>query len=316
MPAPAPGTVVDGYRFKGGDPNQQSNWERSAPATGPAAAGFEDLGDGWYRSSDGATYQRGRGGAFVQRTPATGVATDGQSPAGLKLTEDQGKAQTYARLQADAERAYRQARRDGYQPGNLNNAAASFFEGIPGLDGLAPIIRSDVADRGRQAEMQWTDAQLKAVSGAASPEAEVRRNVKTYFPTFGQNIDDIEPRMAQGREVAGQAARIRAGQGARDIKPPLPLALESRYQQMFDRGQINRNAPLGSRTNPLVYRTEPELKAFLAKPENIGRWVMGLDGRMLQASGPRRTNRPAPRQQPAPSRQRPASGYRVVSVED
>lgn len=34
MPAPAVGTVVDGYRFRGGDPNSQSSWELVGKAGG------------------------------------------------------------------------------------------------------------------------------------------------------------------------------------------------------------------------------------------------------------------------------------------
>jgi hypothetical protein len=29
--APPVGTVVNGYRFRGGDPNNQNNWEREQP---------------------------------------------------------------------------------------------------------------------------------------------------------------------------------------------------------------------------------------------------------------------------------------------
>lgn len=149
------------------------------------------------------------GGQWV---PATDQAM-GSVGGAPKLTEDQGKAQTYARLMRDAEASYQRAREKGYDPGSMRNATASFFEGLPfgGLDGVGAVIRDDLGDAARQAELQWSDAQLKAVSGAASPEAEVKRNVRTFFPRPGESIGSIDAQKSGARREAFEGAKVRSG---------------------------------------------------------------------------------------------------------
>lgn len=146
-----------------------------------------------------------------------------------KATEDQAKANTYARLMRDAELSYDRAVNQGYNPGGIRNTTASFFEGLPlgGLDGVGAMIRDDVSDRARQAELQWSDAQLKAVSGAASPEAEVKRNVRTFFPRPGENMADINPQKTRARTTAFESAQMRAGPYSSTI---------GRYPQMLGKG--------------------------------------------------------------------------------
>lgn len=139
-----------------------------------------------------------------------------------KLTEDQGKSQGFARLMTDADQRYNDALRQGYNPTTPRNTAASIAEGLPfgGLDGLGAWIRDDVGDLGRQAELQWSDAQLKAMSGAAAPEAEVKRGVKTFFPRPGENPRKIGPEKREARRAAFEASRRRAGPAAAEIRDP------------------------------------------------------------------------------------------------
>lgn len=208
------GTLPDGTRVvvRGG---------QVVPLTGPEAAGFEALGGGWYRGPDGGTYQEGRGGAMVKRSEATEAPNpDGTGGGSPRLTEDQGKSQTYTRLMADAEESYQQALRDGFNPTGFTAGAANFIEGVPMLSGLGNFIRDDAGDRARQAELQWTDAQLKAMSGAASPEPEVVRNQITNFARPGQNFADIRAQLDDARLTAFEAARLRAGPGATGVEYP------------------------------------------------------------------------------------------------
>lgn len=146
----------------------------------------------------------------------------------LQLTEDQGKSVGYASLMSEAEKQYQAARAGGYNPTDLRNSAASVLEGLPfgGLDGLAAVVRNDVGDRGRAAELAFADAQLKALSGAAAPEAEVKRNVRTLFARPGENAAAVDPQRRAMRETAYGAARTRSGFGAAQV-PALPAAAGS-----------------------------------------------------------------------------------------
>ncbi len=157
-----------------------------------------------------------RGGKWypLNQDPASNPAAAG------KLTEDQGKSGGYARLMAGAENDYLNARGDGYDPASMGNALAGFVEGIPGLDGLAPVIRNDREDRGRRAELQFSDAQLRAQSGAAAPTAEVRRNAAILFPGWGVNLQSADGDYSRARRDAFDSARVRGGPAAANTTFP------------------------------------------------------------------------------------------------
>lgn len=140
--------------------------------------------------------------------------------ANAKLTEDQGKAGGYATLMADAERSYQQALQEGFNPTGFRAGLANFTDNIPLMGGVGNFIRDDAGDRARQAELQWTDAQLKAMSGAASPEAEVIRNQITNFARPGQNYDYIGERLEDARRTAFEASRRRAGRDLQGLVYP------------------------------------------------------------------------------------------------
>lgn len=244
---PQVGAIEDGYRFKGGDPSKQESWEPVGPKAAPA------WGAGAMELPDGSIVRYGpRGGATVLKKAGSGAGDDVGA-----LTEDQGKAQTYARLMAGAERNYDRAVREGYRPGSFMNTMASILEGLPfgGLDGLGMMVRDDVSDRGRQAELQWSDAQLKAVSGAASPEAEVKRNVKTYFARPGENMAAIAGQKKGARFTAFDAARVRSGPAAKAVAAPrtdIPLGARRAYEARFNSGKIDESKPWGDPARPFV----------------------------------------------------------------
>ena len=88
MPAPAPGTVVDGYRFKGGNPNDQASWEPANPGTPSPqtrnynAGGMELLGDGYIRNQQGTTFREGpRGGLTRVGGPSDGMISTASNQA-------------------------------------------------------------------------------------------------------------------------------------------------------------------------------------------------------------------------------------------
>jgi hypothetical protein len=204
----------------------------------------------------------------------------GAGGASQKLTEDQAKAQTYGRLMANAEGSYQRAVQRGYNPGSPRNVFASVAEGLPfgGLDGLGAVIRDDVGDQARQAEMQWSDAQLKAVSGAASPEAEVKRNVQTYFPRPGENADKIGPQKMEARRTAFESSKVRAGPAGEMVGPyyqNLPMPARQTYRRLYSQGRIDPKAPMGSEKNPYSPRDEATMDRL---PK--GTYVVTPDGHL------------------------------------
>lgn len=254
---PQVGAIEDGYRFKGGDPSRQESWEPVGPKAAPA------WGAGAMELPDGSIVRYGpRGGATVLKKPGGGGGDDVGA-----LTEDQGKAQTYARLMAGAERNYDRAVREGYRPGSFRNTMASILEGLPfgGLDGLGAWARDDVSDRGRQAELQWSDAQLKAVSGAASPEAEVKRNVKTYFARPNENMAETGVQKKGARATAFEAARIRSGPAAKTVAAPrtdISLGARRAFEARYAAGKIDENKPWGDPARPFVAKDQQTLNAL------------------------------------------------------
>jgi hypothetical protein len=123
-------------------------------------------------------------------------------------------------MMADAEKSYQIALDEGFNPTGFTAGLANFTDNVPGLGGVGNFIRNDAGDRARQAELQWTDAQLKAVSGAASPEQEVVRNNITFFARPGQNYKYLGDRLEQARETAFGSAMVRAGPASRGITYP------------------------------------------------------------------------------------------------
>lgn len=178
-----------------------------------------------------------------------------------KLTEDQGKAQTHGRLMANAEKSYQEAVGGGYDPTTPRNSLAAFLEGLPfgGLDGAGAFIRDNVSDRGRQAELMWSDAQLKAMSGAAAPEAEVKRNIKTYFTRPGQAMLSQGPQTGEARREAYESAKVRAGPASSAMRP---------YP--------------GDRANPVRILRKSQYDALAP-----GSWFVDVDGAVVQKRGRR-----------------------------
>lgn len=183
--------------------------------------------------------------------------------ADAKLTEDQGKAQTYGRLMATAERQYDDAVRAGYDYGSPINALADFIEtpapvvGAP-LGGLAPLLRGPEADKAVGARRAWLDAQLKAMTGAGQSQSEMVENPKTYFPQFGEG-EGAAANKRQMRSEAYAAARRRAGPAGADLPAypqQLPPETRAAHERLIRAGRIDDSQPYGSQANPYVARDE------------------------------------------------------------
>lgn len=236
---------VGEIRTNPNNPEQKARWNGRVwePVGGPKAA--PAWGAGAVELPDKSVVRYGpRGGVTVLKKASAG---QGSIDEPITLTEDQGKAQVQARLMANAEGSYQQARREGYDPASLKNSFASYIEGFPIIDGFGSVVRDDVSDRGRQAELQYSDAQLKAMSGAAAPEPEVKRNVKILFPRPGENISQIEAQKQAARMEAFRGAKLRAGPAGPTL-PVYPGDVGSSPRQPIDlsKGQSRSGIPRGA----------------------------------------------------------------------
>lgn len=207
--------VVGEIKTNPNNPNQKARWNgqvwepvgasagpKAAPAWGPGAVELPDTSVVRYGPQGGIT--------VLKKAAPGGAGAD--EP--LTLTEDQGKSQLQARLMAEAEQQYRQAKQMGYNPGELRTAAANYIEDFPILGGVlsgaASFLRPDEADLGRKAERAWNEAQTKAMTGAGQSKSEEVGGPRIYFPRAGEGAL-TEEASARIRQEAYRGAKMRAG---------------------------------------------------------------------------------------------------------
>jgi len=207
MGAPAVGTVVGGYRFDGGNHRDKSNWTQVE-----AVDVSREHGPGAQRLPSGQVIRIGvKGGVTDIKT-----ASDGGAAPDIK--EFQANAAARATLMDQGANDYAAARAAGYNPTSFWNGLARSAEGLPivGVP-LSNVMRTDVADKGRAAELQFVDGALRTTSGANAPEPEMVRADRSYFLAPGE-ADSVETGKAQLRDrFRNQAVRI-AGEAY--IAPP------------------------------------------------------------------------------------------------
>ena len=224
---------------------------------------------------DGLAFAEWNGSVWVERPMTAKAAESSSDPAAIKLTEDQGKVQGYARLMRLSEKQYQAAQRKGFDYNSVRNAFADQLEtpapvvGAP-LGVLAPLVRGDAADEARKAQRVWQDSQLKAMTGAGQGEKETEDAEKSYFPKYGEAASAAQ-NAEETRATAYDAVMVRAGPGGRDLPkfywdrkekgpdfwsglPPAQRAAASRF--------AGRNARPGTNGNPFVPSGADEYNAL------------------------------------------------------
>lgn len=164
-----------------------------------------------------------------QYAPAVGA--DGQpiakSPKDKPLTEAQGTASMYLGMMTDAEKA---AGSSGFDPvGGKNQTLLAFARGdIPKLPKVIQNAAAGApAQKYAQGMYQWTEAMLRATTGATAPETEVWRTTKTFWPMPGDSKEVIAQK-ADARNKMQDYIRIKSGHGgdqvdaAQSARPDLP----------------------------------------------------------------------------------------------
>jgi hypothetical protein len=190
------------YRYGG--------WHRSdetGRTNGPIDASSQ-WGPGARELPNGTVERVGpRGGVTVVSTGGTG----GEDDVG-RLTEGQGKAVLYGGMMAGGERDYQRARDEGYNPASIRNQIADIAGIIP-FDGdfFGRLIRDDVSDRGRQAELRWAEGNLRQLTGAAATNPEIARVAAI---NFDRGNDQLAAQRYQSRADTFRGTRFAAGSGA------------------------------------------------------------------------------------------------------
>jgi len=136
---------------------------------------------------------------------------------GKPLTESQAKATAFQSQMIGAENNLKQLEAKGFDPASLKTQSALKVAGGP-LNALA----SPEAQQYKQAQEQWAESYLRFKTGAAATEGEVQRNIKTFFPQFGDRPEIIAQKAAaraQAEQDIGFAAGMGAGRGAQPVTP-------------------------------------------------------------------------------------------------
>lgn len=203
MAGPNQGEVYDGYRFMGGDPKDQANWQQAAPVDVSS-----EYGAGARRLPNGTVERVGPRGGVTKIADAAPSAQDGEVG---KLTEGQGKAMLYGTMMSGAEKDYRNARRSGYDPASFRNQAANIAGAIP-FDGdyFGRLIRDPVSDSGRQAELRWAEANLRQLTGAAATNPEIARVAAI---NFDRGNDELSEQRYRSRADTFKGTKYAAGPG-------------------------------------------------------------------------------------------------------
>lgn len=260
MAGPNVGDVIDGYEFLGGNPNDQKSWAF--------------WGEGVRSLPDGSIVKEGpRGGLNVlrqgNRTSAGGLPD---------VKEFQSKAAAQSVLMDQALTDYDQARSQGYDPASWKNRFAMGLEGAMPRVGpfFADVLRDNPSERGRAAELAYTEGALRALTGAAATDPETRRTARNMFRQPGESVG-VEPNKQAVRErfagtiqrIAGPAfvpsgtATAPRGRGENADGRSAPAGFRERLtpaQRQAAQKFRGATAPSGKEQNPYAPTTEQEFE--------------------------------------------------------
>jgi hypothetical protein len=130
------------------------------------------------------------------------------------MTEAQAKAATF---KSQMEAAERELSGNPIDPTKLSSQVDIAIASTGGN-----ILSSPAAQRARQAQEQWAESFLRFKTGAASTEAEVKRNVKTFFPQQGDSKEVIEQKRRMRQQAVADLDMVASGKpaGSQAAKQP------------------------------------------------------------------------------------------------
>lgn len=195
--APAVGEVMDGYRFKGGDPAQQSSWEQVAPVDVSS-----EYGAGARRLPNGVIERVGpRGG--VQRIGAANGGTEAAPMVGAdaraRFMINLGPLQS---AQANMERM------DGAGYNLDQDWGAAALEAIPFDGGFAArVAGGEDYNAYTQAAKTFEAAIMPIMSGAAVTPSEAQRLIRAALPQPGDSPEVLAQKSEQRRQMINAVAQ-------------------------------------------------------------------------------------------------------------
>jgi len=165
---------------------------------------------------DGYTFNAELGG-YVPKAPGGNfVPLQGGPSAGeVKLTEGEGKGTLYLGQMRSATNLLNKLTNDGKEASPTGVAAAGNIV-------TRQLFSSDTAQQIAQAQNQWSEAFLRAKTGAAATAAEVELNNRTFFPQIGEGPEVIEQKR-QARLQAEKDMEAVAGRGKSRIPAVVPV---------------------------------------------------------------------------------------------
>jgi hypothetical protein len=188
----------------------------------------------------GPKWESGAGG-FVFPPSATNptgkvVQPEGMPPKEAKpLTESQAKATAFVNQMQGANQTLEDLGSKGFtgktkgQQASIVMAGAEGMPFIPGSAAIPRMMSGAEAQKYQQAELQWTEAALRFMTGANAPEPEIRRNAATYFPRPG-DADAVVEQKARARANMEESIRMAAGATGQKALDQKPASTQKTYE--------------------------------------------------------------------------------------
>lgn len=192
MPVPDPGSVIDGYRFNGGDPNDQASW---TPVTPQAQRAYRSAGGGGGRTS--AQPGGGQVQADANIRGRVNLSLDPVVDAQRRMAEHEARGNPYGSPAAavgeymiETDRAPNGEARNGLQ------TRLGRFVGGPNLQLY------------NQAASTFESSLMPVFSGSAVTQSEASRFIRANLPEVGDSPQVLAQKAHNRQQIVNAAARM------------------------------------------------------------------------------------------------------------
>ena len=152
-------------------------------------------------------------------------------------TESQAKAATFFSQMTSASDELKRLQQEGFDPSSTVSQTAVNLAGTP-FRGLA----GPQAQRARQIQEQWSESFLRIKTGAAATKDEIRKNIETFFPRFGETDPSIIAQKERARVQAEQDVLRMTKEGGGSVATK-PKELSGQDKQALDWANANATDP-------------------------------------------------------------------------